>query len=89
MKKSLLYSALTLAMLLYNGLAALACEVCEKNQPTGMAKVTHGAGPQGNIDYIITWSAVVIVVVALFLSIKYLVKPKENDPNHIKYSIVD
>lgn len=89
MKKLLLHSALTLAALLYSSLAALACEVCKKNQPSGMENITHGAGPQGNIDYIITWSAAVIVAVTLFLSIKYLIKPKENDPNHIKHSIVE
>lgn len=36
------------------------------------------------IDAIIIWIAVAIVLVTLYLSIKFLVKPNENDPKHIK-----
>lgn len=61
-----------------------ACEVCQDNQPEILRDVTHGIGPQGNTDYIIIWTAVVIVSVTLFLSIKYLVRPKESAPDHIK-----
>lgn len=89
MKRSILPTLLALAAVLYSNLAALACEVCKKNQPAGMENITHGAGPQGNIDYIITWTAVIIVAVALYLSIKYLVKPREDNPDHIKHSIVE
>ncbi|HLS70697.1 MAG TPA: hypothetical protein VK027_03470 [Chitinophagaceae bacterium] len=66
-----------------------ACEVCEKNQPKVLQGVTHGAGPQGNIDYIITWSAVVIVGITLFYSLKFLIKPKEDNPEHIKNIVVE
>jgi len=62
----------------------LACDVCKKNQPEILQNVTHGAGPSGTLDYIIIWSAIVIVGFTLFFSIKYLVKPKENNPAHIK-----
>ena len=68
---------------------ALACEVCENRQPEILKGVTHGIGPQNNLDYIITWSAVVIVGITLFFSIKFLVKPKESKPNHIKNIVVD
>ena len=61
-----------------------ACEVCKKNQPEILQDVTHGQGPQGQWDYIITWTAVVIVAVTLFLSIKLLIRPKEAGPDHIK-----
>jgi len=37
----------------------------------------------------IIWISVAIVLVTLFLSIKYLVRPKENDPNHIKNVVRD
>ncbi|MFN4762922.1 hypothetical protein ACKGJN_07360 [Gillisia sp. Q332] len=66
-----------------------ACEVCKNNQPKGLENITHGAGPTGTLDYIITWTAVVIVSVTLFYSVKYLVKPKENNPDHIKNSILN
>lgn len=67
----------------------LACEVCENRQPEVLKGVTHGIGPQGNMDYIITWGAVVIVGVTLFFSIKFLVKPKESAPEHIKNIVVE
>lgn len=66
-----------------------ACDLCKKNQPKGLENITHGAGPSGNIDYIITWSAVVLVSITLFFSVKYLVKPKENQPDHIKNIVWD
>ena len=67
----------------------LACDLCQKNQPEVLKDVTHGPGPQGQWDYVITWVAVIIVAVTLFLSIKFLVRPKENDPNHIKNIVVN
>lgn len=66
-----------------------ACQVCEKNQPEIFKGVTHGLGPQGNIDYIITWVAVIIVAITLFLSIKYLVKPNEDAEDHVKNIILE
>lgn len=80
---------LLMFLLLGMPLQALACEVCNNRQPEILKGVTHGIGPQNSIDYIITWSAVVIVGVALFYSIKFLVKPKESKPNHIKNIVVE
>ncbi|MGO3184248.1 MAG: hypothetical protein ACTIJ9_15585 [Aequorivita sp.] len=61
-----------------------ACDVCEKNQPAGFENITHGAGPSGMLDYIIIWGGVVIVVATLIMSLKYLIRPKEGNPDHIK-----
>jgi hypothetical protein len=61
-----------------------ACDVCKKNQPKGFENITHGAGPSGNSDYFIIWGAVIIVGFTLFYSLKYLIRPKENNPDHIK-----
>lgn len=66
---------------------ALACDLCKKNQPKGLENITHGTGPTGHMDYVIIWSAIIIVFVALFLSVKYLVNPKETSPSHIKNRI--
>ncbi|KYG79769.1 hypothetical protein [Roseivirga seohaensis] len=61
-----------------------ACELCKEKQPKALAEITHGAGPNGTLDYIIIWSAVIIVSLTFFYSIKYLVKPEKADPQHIK-----
>ncbi len=72
-------------MLYFAGLfIATACDLCKKNQPKGFENITHGAGPSGTLDYIIIWAAVIIVGVTLFYSLKYLIKPRENNPDHIK-----
>ncbi len=63
---------------------AMACEVCKKNQPTGFQNITHGAGPSGNLDYVIMGVALVIVIATLYLSFKFLFKPQESNPDHIK-----
>lgn len=80
---------LLLLLLLHSPIFIWACDVCESNQPQILKGITHGQGPKGNLDYIITWSAVVIVSVTLFFSIKYLVNPKEKAADHIKNITVD
>lgn len=68
--------------------ALLACDLCKKNQQ-GLENITHGAGPSGNWDFVIIWSAVILVSLTLFFSVKYLVGPKENNPSHIKNIVWD
>jgi hypothetical protein len=85
MKKSLIF----FLTIFFTGLKSFACEVCENNQPKPLKGITHGIGPTGTIDYIIIGIASVIVLVALFLSIKYLVKPREGNPDHIKNIVLD
>lgn len=67
----------------------MACPVCKANQPKVLENITHGEGPTGYIDYTITWSAVVIVGITLYLSIKFLVNPKEYNSDHIKNIVID
>lgn len=69
--------------------SALACEVCKKNQPKVLENITHGSGPTGTIDYIITWSAVVIVTITLVMSIRFLLRPKETGVDHIKNIVMN
>jgi hypothetical protein len=66
-----------------------ACPVCERQQPKILKGVVHGLGPQDNWDYISVWVTIIIVVLSLFFSIKYLVKPGEKNQNHIKYTILN
>lgn len=67
----------------------LACELCKKNQPKVLEGITHGPGPQGDTDYLIISGAIVIVSITLFLSLKFLIKPNENDPDHIKNIVLN
>lgn len=85
MKKEILF----FIALFFTGFGAFACEVCEGNQPKPLRGITHGIGPTGTIDYIIISVAAVIVAFALFYSIKYIVKPKERNPDHIKNIVLD
>lgn len=68
--------------------AALACEVCEEQQPEWLQSVVHGPGPKGPGDYIVMYIGIAIVIAVLILSIKLLVKPGEKRPDHVKYSIL-
>lgn len=86
MKKYLFASILILLMTAYR---AWSCPVCDSNQPEGLENVTHGTGPTGIVDFIITWTAVIIVGITLFLSVKYLVKPKEHRRDHIKNIVIN
>ena len=76
--------------LLFTGLFFLgqfitfACDVCKKNQPTGFEYITDGAGPSGDLDYYIIWGGIIIVAFTFFYSLKYLIRPKESKPDHIK-----
>jgi len=79
-------TSLAIIVLVYRGWA---CTVCKSNQPDGFENITHGEGPTGITDMLITWSAVIIVGITLFLSIKYLIKPEEHNSNHIKNIVVN
>lgn len=67
--------------------AAIACKVCEEQQPSWLKGVIHGPGPRSMWDYVSIIISVVIVVIVLFYSVKFLVRPGEKDPAHVKYSI--
>lgn len=69
--------------------SALSCPECDRNQPELLKGITHGEGPTGTVDYIILWTAVIIVSISLILSIKYLVRPKEDNKDHIKNIILN
>ncbi|HEX5026503.1 MAG TPA: hypothetical protein VFV68_14590 [Agriterribacter sp.] len=70
-------------------LAVFACPVCEKQQPEMLRGLTHGAGPDSNWDYVIVWSAVVIVLFTLYFSVKWLIRPGERSQTHIKRFILN
>ena len=85
MKRTLI----TLAIAIVSIVNAMACPVCERNQPKVLKGVVHGAGPENQWDYVIVWIIVAITVVTLFYSVKWLIRPGEKNKNHIKYYILN
>jgi len=79
---------LTALIVLLPALPALACDVCQKNQPAPLRGITHGTGPQSAWDMPIIWCAVVIVGITLVLAVKMLVRPGERQAGHIKHRIL-
>ncbi|MGS4344509.1 hypothetical protein ACKUSY_02705 [Myroides odoratus] len=65
------------------------CPVCERNQPKLLKGVVHGAGPDSQWDYLIIGIIAIIVVLTLFFSVKWLIKPGERQPNHIKRTVLN
>ncbi len=68
---------------------ASACPVCERQQPELLKGITHGQGPESRWDYLIVWITVVIVLVTLFFSVKWLIRPGEKSKKHIKRFILN
>ena len=80
---------IAIVAILFISLPTIACPVCEKQQPKILQGITHGAGPQNNWDYLIIAVTAVIVLISLFCSIKWLVKPGETSDTHIKHLILN
>lgn len=72
-----------------SSLASFACPACEKQQPKLLQGITHGAGPDGNLDYVIVAIVVLIVLFTLFFSVKWLIRPGEQSQSHIKRLILN
>ena len=66
----------------------LGCPACRLQQPAILRGITHGTGPQHQWDMFIIWTAVVVVVLTLFYSIKWLIRPGEQGKDHIKRFIL-
>jgi len=73
---------------LLTALGSYACPACEKQQPALLKGISHGSGPDSNWDMVIVWIIAIIVVLTLFFSIKFLVKPGEKSETHIKRFIL-
>jgi hypothetical protein len=68
---------------------AYACPVCEKQQPRLLQGISHGAGPQGAWDYVLVWATVIMVLLTLFYTAKWLIKPGEESGDHIKRAFLN
>jgi len=89
MKKVLKVSLITILSLMAFVPSALACEVCKENQPKPLQNITHGVGPQSDWDYVIITAGILIVSITLIYSLKFLISPREKDPDHIKNIVVN
>ncbi|MEO6549543.1 MAG: hypothetical protein ABIN94_16190 [Ferruginibacter sp.] len=79
-----------LIILLTAGLTSFTCPVCEKAQPRILRGITHGTGPENSWDYIIVFVAVIIVLLTLFFSVKWLILPGEKtQQQHIKRLVLN
>lgn len=67
----------------------LACDVCEKNQPAITKGLTHGTGPESNLDWVNIGIMAALTLLTLIFSIKFLVKPGEKNADHIKRQILN
>jgi hypothetical protein len=75
-----------ISFLIYQSIDA--CPVCEKQQPKLLRGITHGTGPESNWDWLIVGVVTAVALLALFYSVRYLVRPGEKNSNHIKHSIL-
>lgn len=75
--------------LLFTGIVSRACPTCEVAQPKILRGITHGSGPTSNWDYVAGIVTVLIVIVVLYFTIKWLVDPGEKEENHIKRSVLN
>lgn len=66
-----------------------ACPVCEKQQPEITQGLTHGTGPQSNWDWVIIFIMTAVTLLIFIYSLKYIFKPGEKNPLHIKQSILN
>lgn len=80
---------LSVSILILIGQQAICCPVCERQQPKLIRGISHGVGPNSNLDYVIIITMVIIVLATLFFSLKYLFKPGEKSEHHIKRFILN
>lgn len=80
---------LTLTFALQGTMRLYACTVCKSQQPKVLQGLTHGTGPESVWDYFIILSSCILVLITLIMSLLYLIKPKEQNPNHIKHLILE
>jgi hypothetical protein len=76
-------------LILGNHIPAIACEACKKQQPKLLQGITHGPGPNGTWDYLITGIMVLITFYTLIISINCIIHPAEKGNHHIKRIILN
>lgn len=88
MRKFIFIAVLTIGGILYSSLS-YACDACKIQQPKITQGITHGTGPESSWDWVIVAVMGGITLLSLVYALKYLIKPGEKDPHHIKQSILE
>jgi len=70
-------------------LITMGCPACQLQQPKILRGITHGTGPQHQWDMLIVWITVAVALLTLFYSIKWLIRPGEQEKDHIKRFILN
>jgi len=80
------YKRLLLSIFFFLGIhqIGMACDPCQRQQPKVLQGITHGTGPQSDWDYVIVIFTVILVVLCLWYSLKYLIMPTKTSPEHFK-----
>ena len=78
-----------MAVVLLWRLPLLACPACKRQQPRLLQGITHGTSPGSQWDYIIVCVFLALTVLTLYYSVKWLIRPGEQAPGHIKQFIVN
>ena len=68
---------------------AIACPVCERNQPKVLRGIVHGQGPDSQWDYPIIGLVAVVVLLTAYFTVKWLIRPGERYSGHIKRTILE
>ncbi len=66
-----------------------ACPVCERNKAKYLQGITHGSGPDSKWDLVIVAAIGLLTLYTLLYTVKWLIRPGENNGDHIKYSILN
>jgi hypothetical protein len=70
-------------------LPVLTCPACKRQQPRLLQGITHGAGPDSQWDYVIVCVSLALTVLVLYYSVKWMIRPGEQAPDHIKQFILN
>lgn len=76
-------------LLIINSLGAVACPMCEKQQPRILKGIVHGGVPENQWDYVIVSTVAAITLITLFFAVKWIIKPGEKKFTHIKYAVLN
>jgi len=78
------------AIFIATAFSLYACPVCERAKArAAFGSITHGVGPTSNWDFVAVWIVISAVLLSFFYSVKWLIKPADNNPDHIKHSILN
>ncbi|MBW8684533.1 hypothetical protein [Chitinophaga rhizophila] len=80
---------LLLALLTSYYLPSTACDACNRKQTVVFSGLTHGKTPDSQWDYLIVLIIAAIVLLTLFYSVKWLIRPGEKSVDHIKQFVVN